>query len=289
MWPLLFLIFEFFDWLKPEITSFAASYQSFMTLFQSIIIAIIEGLTEFLPISSTGHMILASAAMGIHEDEFVKTFEVFIQLGAILAIALMYIKRFFKSIDIYLKLFAAFVPTAIVGLLAYDFIKGYLFNPIVVSVSLILGGIVLLLIDKKVVNQKSDLAEVEDMTYKSAFFIGLFQCLSMVPGTSRAAATIIGGVFNGLDKKQATEFSFLLAVPTMMAAGGYDLIRSELSFTSEQIMMLGIGFVIAFIFAWIAVKFFLKYVSTHGFKAFGWYRIALGILFLIFMWGTDLG
>ncbi len=269
--------------------SFAKEKSTSMTLFQSIIIAIIEGLTEFLPISSTGHMILASAAMGIHEDEFVKTFEVFIQLGAILAIALMYIKRFFKSIDIYLKLFAAFVPTAIIGLLAYDFIKGYLFNPIIVSVSLILGGIILILIDKTVIAQKSELEEVEEMTYKSAFFIGLFQCLSMVPGTSRAAATIIGGVFNGLDKKQATEFSFLLAVPTMMAAGGYDLIRSELSFTSEQIMMLAVGFIIAFIFAWIAVKFFLKYVSTHGFKAFGWYRIALGILFLIFMWGTDLG
>jgi undecaprenyl-diphosphatase len=280
---------EFMACLPNWIASFAEAKNHSMTLFQSIIIAIIEGLTEFLPISSTGHMILASAAMGIHEDEFVKTFEVFIQLGAILAIALMYIKRFFKSIDIYLKLFAAFVPTAIVGLLAYDYIKGYLFNPIVVSVSLILGGIILLLIDKKVVNQKSDLAEVEDMTYKSAFFIGLFQCLSMVPGTSRAAATIIGGVFNGLDKKQATEFSFLLAVPTMMAAGGYDLIRSELSFSSEQIMMLAVGFVVAFIFAWIAVKFFLKYVSTHGFKAFGWYRIALGILFLIFMWGSDLG
>ncbi|MDP2041905.1 MAG: undecaprenyl-diphosphate phosphatase [Algoriphagus sp.] len=260
-----------------------------MTLFQSIIIAIVEGLTEFLPISSTGHMILVSAAMGIHEDEFVKTFEVFIQLGAILAIALMYIKRFFKSIDIYLKLFAAFLPTAIVGLLAYPYIKAYLFNPIVVSVSLILGGVVLILIDKKVIAQKSDLAEVEDMSYKNAFFIGLCQCLSMVPGTSRAAATIIGGVFNGLDKKQATEFSFLLAVPTMMAAGGYDLLKSELTFTEGQLLMLGVGFVVAFIAAWIAVKLFLKYVSNHGFTAFGWYRIALGILFLIFMWGTDLG
>ncbi|MDO8967726.1 undecaprenyl-diphosphate phosphatase [Algoriphagus sp.] len=260
-----------------------------MTLFQSIIIAIVEGLTEFLPISSTGHMILVSAAMGIHEDEFVKTFEVFIQLGAILAIALMYIKRFFKSIDIYLKLFAAFLPTAIVGLVAYPYIKAYLFNPIVVSVSLILGGVFLILIDKKVIAQKSDLAEVEDMSYKNAFFIGLCQCLSMVPGTSRAAATIIGGVFNGLDKKQATEFSFLLAVPTMMAAGGYDLLKSELTFTEGQLLMLGVGFVVAFIAAWIAVKLFLKYVSNHGFTAFGWYRIALGILFLIFMWGTDLG
>ncbi|MBY5951562.1 undecaprenyl-diphosphate phosphatase [Algoriphagus marincola] len=260
-----------------------------MTLFQSIIIAVIEGLTEFLPISSTGHMILASAAMGIHDDEFVKTFEVFIQLGAILAIALMYIKRFFRGLKIYYKLLAAFIPTAIVGLLAYDFIKGYLFNPVVVSVSLILGGVILILIDKKVVNQTSDLAEVEDISYRSAFFIGLFQCLSMVPGTSRAAATIIGGVFNGLDKKQATEFSFLLAVPTMMAAGGYDLLKSELSFTQEQIILLALGSGIAFISAWFAVKLFLKFVSNHGFTAFGWYRILLGILFLIFMWGTDLG
>ncbi len=259
-----------------------------MTITQSIIIAIIEGVTEFLPISSTGHMILASAAMGIHDDEFVKTFEVFIQLGAILAIAMMYIKRFFKSIDIYLKLFAAFLPTAIIGFLAYDYIKAYLFNPIVVSVSLILGGIFLIFIDKKVVNSETKLAEVEDMSYKNAFFIGLCQCLSMVPGTSRAAATIIGGVFNGLDKKQATEFSFLLAVPTMMAAGGYDLLKSDLAFTADQLIMLGIGSLVAFISAWIAVKLFLKYVSSHGFTAFGYYRIVLGVLFLIFMWGSDL-
>lgn len=259
-----------------------------MTLTQSILIAIIEGLTEFLPISSTGHMILASAAMGIHEDEFVKTFEVFIQLGAILAIALMYIKRFFKSITIYLKLFAAFLPTGIIGLLAYDYIKAYLFNPIVVSVSLILGGIFLILIDKKVINSKTVLTEVEELSYKNAFLIGLCQCISMIPGTSRAAATIIGGVFNGLDKKQATEFSFLLAVPTMMAAGGYDLLKSELVFTSEQITMLGVGSLVAFVAAWIAVKLFLKYVSNHGFTAFGYYRIVLGILFLIFMWGSDL-
>lgn len=259
-----------------------------MTITQSIIIAIIEGITEFLPISSTGHMILASAAMGIHDDEFVKTFEVFIQLGAILAIAMMYIKRFFKSIDIYLKLFAAFLPTAVIGFLAYDYIKAYLFNPVVVSVSLILGGIFLIFIDRKVVNSETKLAEVEDMSYKNAFFIGLCQCLSMVPGTSRAAATIIGGVFNGLDKKQATEFSFLLAVPTMMAAGGYDLLKSDLAFNSDQLIMLGIGSLVAFISAWIAVKLFIKYVSSHGFTAFGYYRIALGVLFLIFMWGADL-
>lgn len=260
-----------------------------MTITQSIIIAIIEGITEFLPISSTGHMILASAAMGIHDDEFVKTFEVFIQLGAILAIAMMYIKRFFRGLEIYMKLIVAFIPTGVIGFLAYDYIKAYLFNPIVVSVSLILGGIFLIFIDKKVVNSETKLAEVEDMSYKNAFFIGLCQCFSMVPGTSRAAATIIGGVFNGLDKKQATEFSFLLAVPTMMAAGGYDLLKSDLAFNSDQLIMLGIGSVVAFISAWIAVKLFIKYVSSHGFTAFGYYRIALGVLFLIFMWGSDLG
>ncbi len=274
---------------REGICIFAGKEFQLMTLFQTIIIAIIEGLTEFLPISSTGHMILASTAMGIHDDEFVKTFEVFIQLGAILAIALMYIKRFFRGLKIYFKLLAAFIPTAIVGLLAYDIIKGYLFNPVVVSVSLILGGVILILIDKKVVSRESQLSEVEDISYKNAFFIGLFQCLSMVPGTSRAAATIIGGVFNGLDKKQATEFSFLLAVPTMMAAGGYDLIKSDLAFTREQIILLAIGSGIAFISAWIAVKLFIRYVSNHGFTAFGWYRIVLGILFLALMWGTDLG
>ncbi len=259
-----------------------------MTLFQSILIALVEGLTEFLPISSTGHMILASTAMGIHEDEFVKTFEVFIQLGAILAIALMYIKRFFRNLTIYFKLITAFLPTAVVGFLAYDYIKAYLFSPIVVSVSLILGGIILIFIDKKVAAQGSTVLEVEDISYKNAFFIGLCQCLSMVPGTSRAAATIIGGVFNGLDKRQATEFSFLLAVPTMLAAGGYDLLKADLAFTSEQLMLLGIGFVVAFASAWGAVKLFLTYVSTHGFTSFGWYRIGLGIIFLILMWGADL-
>jgi undecaprenyl-diphosphatase len=259
-----------------------------MTIPQSIIIAIIEGLTEFLPVSSTGHMILASAAMNIHDDEFVKTFEIFIQLGAILAIALMYIKRFLQGINIYLKLLAAFIPTAIIGLLAYDYIKAYLFNPVIVSVSLIVGGVILILIDKRLVNSEAKVEEVEDMSYKNAFFIGLFQCVSMVPGTSRAAATIIGGVFNGLNKKQATEFSFLLAVPTMMAASGYDLLKTDLLFTNNQLLMLGLGTLVAFITAWFAVKLFLKFVSNHGFTAFGYYRIALGVLFLIFMWGKDL-
>ncbi|MGF7140485.1 undecaprenyl-diphosphate phosphatase [Roseimarinus sediminis] len=254
-----------------------------MSLIQSIIIAIIEGLTEFLPISSTGHMILATAAMKIHEDEFVKTFEIVIQLGAIMAIALMYIKRFLQGIDIYLKLIIAFIPTAIVGFFAYEYIKAYLFNPVVVSVSLIVGGVILIWVDRRVVNKKNEIASLEQIPYKNAFFIGLIQCLSMVPGTSRAAATIIGGVFNRLDKKQATEFSFLLAVPTMFAASGYDLLKTPIDFSREEIIMLLVGLLFAFVSAWLAVKVFLKIVENYGFKHFGYYRIVLGLLFLIFI------
>jgi undecaprenyl-diphosphatase len=254
-----------------------------MSLIQSIIIAIIEGITEFLPISSTGHMILASTLMKIQEAEFVKTFEISIQLGAIMAIVLMYIKRFFQSFTIYLKLGIAFIPTAIVGFLAYKIIKDYLFNPIVVSVSLIVGGIFLIIIDRFVVNKKSETDVLENISYKNAFFIGLIQCFSMIPGVSRAAATIIGGVFNGLDKKQAMEFSFLLAVPTMIAASGYDLLKTPVEFTKHEILLLGLGFIIAMITAWFAVKIFIKLVENYGFKYFGYYRIAIGIIFLILL------
>jgi len=252
-----------------------------MTLIQTIILSIIEGLTEFLPVSSTGHMILASSIMKIQDDSFVKTFEIAIQLGAIMAIVLLYFKRFFQSFTIYFKLGTAFLPTAIIGFLAYPFIKAYLFNPIIVAVSLIVGGIVLILIDKRVVNQQSKTDVLESITYKNAFFIGLIQCVSMIPGVSRAAATITGGVFNGLNKKQATEFSFLLAVPTMFAATGYDLLKTPIVFSQNEIFLLGIGLLVAFITAWIAVKVFLKIVENYGFKHFGYYRILIGVIFLI--------
>ena len=254
-----------------------------MSTIQAIIIAIVEGLTEFLPVSSTGHMILASTLMGIHEDAFVKTFEIAIQLGAILAIIMLYAKRFLQGLTIYYKLFVAFLPTAVIGFLAYDFIKMYLFNPIVVATSLIIGGIILILLDKKVVARESKTDVLENIDYKHAFFIGLIQCFSMIPGVSRAAATIIGGVFNGLDKKQATEFSFLLAVPTMFAATGYDLLKTPLTFTQTEIGLLAIGLVVAFITAWMAVKVFLKLVEKYGFKHFGYYRIIIGVVFLLWM------
>ncbi len=253
-----------------------------MTIFQTIILAIVEGITEFLPISSTGHMIMASKVMNI-DSEFVKTFEISIQIGAIMAIVLLYAKRFLQSFTIYLKLGVAFIPTGIVGILAYKTIKMYLFNPYVVGFALVIGGIVLVLIDKKVVAKESKTLDLESISYKHSFFIGLIQCISMIPGVSRAAATIIGGVFNGLDKKQAMEFSFLLAVPTMFAATGYDLMKTPIAFSSHELLLLGIGLVIAFITAWAAVKVFIKLVENYGFKYFGYYRIVIGLLFLLFI------
>jgi undecaprenyl-diphosphatase len=252
-----------------------------MNLIQTIILSIIEGLTEFLPISSTGHMILASSIMDIPESAFVKTFEISIQIGAILAIVLLYAGRFLKGISIYIKLGIAFLPTGIIGFLAYPYIKAYLFSPVVVTISLVLGGIVLILIDRKVSGQQSETDDLENISYKNAFFIGLFQSVSMIPGVSRAAATIIGGIFNGLDKKQAIEFSFLLAVPTMFAATGYDLYKTSIAFSGHEIILIGIGLIVAFITALIAVKVFLRIVQNYGFKYFGYYRIIIGILFVL--------
>jgi len=253
-----------------------------MSLLQALLIALIEGLTEFLPISSTGHMILASAAMDLHDDEFVKTFEVGIQLGAILAIVMLYAQRFLQGFTIYYKLSLAFLPSALVGFFAYDFIKNYLFNPFVVAIALILGGVILILIDQSVIKKSSRLEDLSAISYRSAFWIGVAQCFSMIPGTSRAAATIVGGVYNGLDKKQATEFSFLLAVPTMFAATGYELLQTEIRFDNQQLIQLLIGTVVAFISAWAAVKIFLNIIENYGFRHFGYYRILLGLIFLIY-------
>ena len=219
--------------------------------------------------------------MNIPEDAFVKTFEISIQIGAIMAIVMLYARRFLQGISIYLKLALAFIPTGIIGFLAYPYIKAYLFNPIVVTISLILGGIVLILIDKKILDQQSKTDTLENISYKNAFFIGLFQSVSMIPGVSRAAATIVGGIFNGLDKKQAIEFSFLLAVPTMFAATGYDLYKTTIEFSGHEVFLLGLGLAVAFITAWIAVKVFVRIVQNYGFKYFGYYRIIIGILFLL--------
>lgn len=259
-----------------------------MSYFQAFIIAVIEGLTEFLPISSTGHMILASSLMRIQNHQFAETFEIVIQLGAILSVLFIYFKRFFVGINIYLKLLVAFLPTGIIGLLAYKIIKMYLFNPYVVSVSLIIGGIVLLLLDKWSAKKESEYKEVEDISYGNAFKIGLIQCVSMIPGVSRSAATIFGGIFSGFNRKQAAEFSFLLAIPTMFAATGYDLLKEKDNIHTDDLMMLLFGALTAFIVAFIAVKAFVAFLNKYGFKYFGYYRIALGVLFLAYALSTGL-
>jgi undecaprenyl-diphosphatase len=253
-----------------------------MSFLQAIILAVIEGLTEFLPVSSTGHMILAQSFMRIPNDEFVKTFEIVIQLGAILAVLVLYIKRFFVSINIYLKLFVAFLPTGIAGVLAYKIIKQYLFNPFIVSFSLIIGGVVLILLDAWSGRKQAEYKDIADISYGDALKIGVIQCVSMIPGVSRAAATIFGGIFAGFDRKQAAEFSFLLAIPTMGAASAKDLWESKELITSENMLLLLIGSAVAFMVAAIAVKAFVAFLTRYGFKYFGYYRILLGILFLAY-------
>ncbi|HLG03436.1 MAG TPA: undecaprenyl-diphosphate phosphatase [Bacteroidia bacterium] len=259
-----------------------------MTFFQSIILAIIEGLTEFLPVSSTGHMILAGSIMDIKDREFTKTFEIVIQLGAILAVLALYWKRFFISIDIYLKLFVAFLPTGLIGFFAYKTIKEYLFNPITVSTSLIIGGVVLILLDRWTEKKESRYQSLEKISFRDAAMIGLFQCISMIPGVSRAAATIFGGIYSGFDRRQAAEFSFLLAIPTMLAASGWDLIQTHDSIRADDISMILTGAGVAFVVALLAVKGFVAFLNNHGFKSFGYYRIILGVVFLLYAYYAGL-
>ncbi len=249
-----------------------------MNVFEAIILAIVEGLTEFLPISSTGHMIIASAIMGINSEEFTKIFTVNIQFGAILSVVVLYHKRFFQSIDFYFKLFIAFIPAAILGLLLGDYIDLLLENVLVVAINLLIGGFFLLFIEdffKKVP------CDVESVTYKKSFIIGCFQCIALVPGVSRSAATIIGGMAQNLSRKAAAEFSFFLAVPTMFAASGYKLLKNYQSIPLYNIQTLLIGNVVAFLVAMLAIKFFINFLTKYGFKVFGYYRIGLGLLLII--------
>ena len=259
-----------------------------MTGLQAIILGVIEGLTEFLPISSTGHMILADSLMHISDKEFVKTFEIAIQLGAIAAVFMLYIRRFLKEPKLYLVLSIAFLPTGIVGLVAYKYIKALLFNPISVSIALILGGVVLLFFDRLSASREhSGPGHHHDVEVspKTGFMIGLFQTISMIPGVSRAAATIGGGLVMGLNRVRAVEFSFLLAVPTMVVATGYDLYKNRASLNAAHLDLLAIGTVVAFATAIIAVRFFVGYISKRGFMLFGIYRIVIGIVFLAVFWG----
>ncbi len=259
-----------------------------MNLIQSIIIAIVEGLTEYLPISSTGHMIITSSLMGIEKDEFVKLFEIAIQFGAILAVVVLYWKKFFdfSKWQFYLKLVIAVIPALVAGKLLNDKIDLLLESPLTVAMSLLVGGIILLFIDHFFKNPTID--SEEKITYKKGFIIGIWQCLAMIPGISRSAASIIGGMSEKLTRSAAAEFSFFLAVPTMFAATSYKLLKTfqtnpSLLKDSNNIALLMLGNAVAFIVALIAIKFFISYLQKHGFKLFGWYRIIVGCIVLILL------
>ncbi len=252
-----------------------------MTVWESILLGIIEGLTEFLPVSSTGHLILVSHLLGIKQTEAHKTFEVVIQLGAILAVIFLYRERLFKDVQLWKKLIVAFIPTGVLGFFLYKLIKS-LFSPYIVAFMLILGGIIFILIEKFYKNQTHTVRSLDDISYTKAFFIGVFQSLAMIPGTSRSGATIIGGLLLGFDRKTAAEFSFLLAVPTMFVATGYDIFKNYHHFQIENWVTLGTGFFTAFIFAVISIKFFLNFLKKYTFIPFGIYRIILGVLFFLF-------
>jgi len=260
-----------------------------MNLIDAIILAIIEGITEYLPISSTGHMIVASSFMKIATDDYTKLFTIVIQLGAILAVLVLYWKRFFQSLDFYFKLLVAFIPAVVFGLLLNDLIDELLESPLTVAISLVLGGIVLLKVDdwfkaNEVLDDSNPTAHTE-ISYLNALKIGFFQVLAMIPGTSRSGATIFGGLTQKLNRKTAAEFSFFLAVPTMFGATakkGYDYYQAGFELNNSQINYLIIGNIIAFVVALIAIKSFIDYLSKKGFKLFGYYRIVLGIaLFII--------
>lgn len=255
-----------------------------MDILQAILLGIVEGISEFLPISSTGHLVLATELLKIPQTEFVKSFEVIIQLGAILAVVLLYYKRLIKSRALWPIIILAFIPTAIVGFTLYPMIKGVLLGNTQVTLwALFLGGIALIVWELFYKEQPHHSNKVEDLSYKKALLVGVFQSFSVVPGVSRAASTIIGGLTVGLTRKAAVELSFLLAVPTMVAATGLDLIKSDFSFSANEWMILSIGFITAFLTAIAAVKFFLKYIADHTFIAFGIYRIVLALVFWIFI------
>jgi undecaprenyl-diphosphatase len=264
-----------------------------MNTFQAILIAILEGVTEYLPVSSTAHMVFLSSYFGIQEDDFVKLFQVSIQFGAILAVVALYWKKFFdfSKLSFFIKLACAVVPALVLGKLFDDAIEAVLGNPIPIAIVLIVGGIVLLFIDSKF--QNPTILKEEDITIKKAVTIGFWQCLAMMPGTSRSAASIIGGMQQGLSRHAAAEFSFFLAVPTMLAVTcysvflktyeasqmkGYELILKS----DEHIQLFLLGNVVAFVIAILAIKFFIEIIKQYGFKPWGWYRIVVGVFLLLY-------
>jgi undecaprenyl-diphosphatase len=254
-----------------------------MSLLQTILLSIVEGVTEFLPISSTGHLILASNLLKIEQTEFLKSFEIIIQLGAILAIVVIYFKKLILSfnLDLYKNILISFLPSAVFGLFFYKYIKLHLIgNSLVVVWSLLIGGITMLLFE----HFHSPNTNSRKLTIKSFILVGFFQVLSMIPGVSRAFATIFGGMVVGMNRKDATEFSFFLAIPTMIAATGLDLVKTDMAvWTSSNISTLSIGFVGSFVTAYLVVKWLIKFVQNNNFNLFGWYRIILALIFLLYL------
>ncbi len=251
-----------------------------MTIIESIILGIVEGITEFLPISSTAHMILVSTLLGLKQTLTNVAFEVIIQLGATLAIVMIYLDKInFKEIELWKKVFLAFLPLAIVGFLLRHQIKE-LFTLTTVAWMFIIGGIVFFIVEKFYKEEKAKVKNVEKVSYKQAFIIGVFQTFALIPGTSRSGATIVGGMLSGLSRKTAADFSFLLAIPTMFAASGYEMVKNISSFKDQNFLILGVGFVVAFISCYLAVKWFLKFVEKYTLIPFGIYRIIVGILLL---------
>ncbi len=257
-----------------------------MNIIQAIIIAIVEGITEFLPVSSTGHMIITESLLKLEHSDFLELFTISIQFGAILSVVVLYWKRFinFKRLDFYIKLIIAFIPAVIAGLLLKHKIEILLKNDWVVAVSLLLGGFVLLVVDR--IFNSPVIHEEENISYKNSFIIGVWQCVAMIPGVSRSAATIIGGMQQKLSRSIAAEFSFFLAVPTMFAATAkdlYDFYKKGNSIGSEEIKLLAIGNIVAFIVAMLAIKFFISFLQKKGFRLFGWYRIIVGAILLVLL------
>ncbi|HTB32060.1 MAG TPA: undecaprenyl-diphosphate phosphatase [Bacteroidia bacterium] len=247
-------------------------------VWESFILGVVEGITEFLPISSTGHLMVTSSLLGIEEDQFLKAFTVAIQLGAIMAVVVLYWKRFFKSLNFYYKLFVAFLPAGIIGFLCNKLIDRMLGDVMVVAWSFFIGGVILLFIDRWFKNAEKE--PDKEILYKNALVIGFFQAISMIPGVSRSAATIVGGLSQKLNRKSAVEFSFFLAVPTMFVATAYKLFeyyKGGGGFHGQEIQLLLIGNIVAFVVAIIAIKFFITYLQKHGFRIFGIYRILAAI------------
>ena len=261
----------------------------FFALIQSVILGLVEGLTEFLPISSTGHLIIAGDLLS-YTGEQAKTFEICIQLGAILAVCWHYRLRLSRVItglssqasarQFVLNLIIGVLPAAIFGLLLYKTIKAYLFNPVVVDAAFIVGGLIILLVERR--ERQPRITSVDAMEWHDALKLGLFQVLAMIPGTSRSGATIIGGLLSGLSRQAATEFSFFLAIPTMFLATGYDIFKSWHSLAGQDLAFIAVGFVVAFFSALLAIKGLLYYVAHHNFRAFAYYRIAFGVIFLLY-------